>query len=443
MRVTRLAAVGAGAAAAGWQLRKRGRRRSAFPPGDDAIQPDAARSVAARLAAAPRVRRSDLAMSFAPAIATSVEPLLHGRRYFPRMIEDIEAATDHVHLLIYGYKPGTVGSVFRDLLAEKVRAGVTVRLAVDAVGSEVIAGSKGLYRELRAAGVEVVTNDALNVVRSGPLGSRFWRMHLEDTLHFDHRKIAVIDGRIGYAGGSGIEDHYNDERFYDVMARLTGPVVSSLQTVFLASWRHHGGTLPWDDETLDRWFPADTLVVADDAPLKAPTTILWNVPGTGHHPISDAIETSVAGATERIDIVNPYISNRAILRGLLAAAHRGVRIRLIAPGKPTPPYPAAAFRHWYPALLDAGVEILLHPEMAHAKVLRIDDRVLIGGCNLDDLSLFRNDELDILVEHPSMPALAEASVFDELAGMSVPATVTGGRRERYWNASMNRVSRLL
>ena len=132
-----------------------------------------------------------------------------------------------------------------------------------------------------------------------------------------------------------------------------------------------------------------------------------------------------------------------MLRGQRAAAQRGVQIRLIAPGKPTPPYPAAAFRHWYPALMDAGVEILLHPEMAHAKVLRIDDRVLIGGCNLDDLSLFRNDELDILVEHPSMPAVAEASVFDELVSMSTPAVVTGGRRERYWNASMNRVSRLL
>jgi phosphatidylserine/phosphatidylglycerophosphate/cardiolipin synthase-like enzyme len=120
-----------------------------------------------------------------------------------------------------------------------------------------------------------------------------------------------------------------------------------------------------------------------------------------------------------------------------------VRVQLIAPGKPTPPYPAAAFRHWYGRLLDAGVEIQLHPEMAHAKVLRIDDRVLIGGCNLDDLSLFRNDELDLLFDHPSMPALAEATVFAELAAMSTPATVPTGRRERLWDAAMDRASRLL
>ena len=86
-----------------------------------------------------------------------------------------------------------------------------------------------------------------------------------------------------------------------------------------------------------------------------------------------------------------------------------MRVRLIAPGKPTPPYPAAAFRHWYGRLLDAGVEILLHPEMAHAKVLRIDEHVLIGGCNLDDLSLFRNDELDLQFADPAVAELTERS----------------------------------
>ena len=252
--------------------------------------------------------------------------------------------------------------------------------------------------------------------------------------------MAVFDGRVGYVGGSGIEDHYNDERFYDVMCRISGPVVAQLQLVFLASWRKDGGAVPDD---LARYFPPDVQTVADDAPMRVPTTILWNVPGTGHHPISDAIERSLEEAHERIDIVNPYISNRAILERLLAAAQRGVAVRLIAPGKPTPPYPAAAFRHWYPSLMEAGAEILLHPQMAHAKVLRIDDRVLIGGCNLDDLSLFRNDELDILLDDPAMPALAEANVFDELVAMSTPATIDRGRRDQMWDSTMNRFSRWL
>lgn len=304
-------------------------------------------------------------------------------------------------------------------------------------------GSKGLFRELIEAGVDVVANDGAVVFRTGALQDRHPKLRLRDTLHFDHRKMAVIDGRIGYVGGSGIEDHYNDERFYDVMCRVTGPIVAPLQLVFLASWRYHDGRLPDDAAALDRWFPADVLEIPPDAPMAVPTTVLWNVPGTGHHPISDAIEHSIDEARERIDIVNPYISNRAILDRILGAAQRGVAVRLVAPGKPTPPYPAAAFRHYYERLTDAGVKILLHPEMAHAKVLRIDDRVLIGGCNLDDLSLFRNDELNLLFEGAVVAEQTERAVFDELIAMSTPAAIPTGRKTRAWNAAMSRVSRIL
>ena len=115
----------------------------------------------------------------------------------------------------------------------------------------------------------------------------------------------------------------------------------------------------------------------------------------------------------------------------------------MAPGKPTPPYPAAAFRHHYERLLGAGATILLHPHMAHAKVIRIDDRVFIGGCNLDDLSLFRNDELDLMFDSPAVAELTERQVFDELVAMSTPATIPSGRREKAWNATMDRVSRCL
>jgi cardiolipin synthase A/B len=442
-RRRRLLAAGAGLAASATVLARRSKRVTAFPPGPDAVTADGARARAVSLLEQPTVRRRDLAMGFGPAVATSVDPLLHGRRYFPRMLEDIRAAKDHVHLLIYGYKPGEIGTTFLEALADKVREGVEVRLAVDAIGSEIDFGSKDLFRDLLAAGVEVVAADAVVVLREGQLGNRRAAVNLENTLHFDHRKMAVIDGRIGYVGGSGIEDHYNDERFYDVMCRVTGPVVAQLQLVFLASWRHDGGAAATDEETLDRWFPPDALVVPKNAAVRAHTTILWNVPGTGHHPISDAIESSLDAAVEEIHIVNPYISNRAILAGLLAAAERGVRVRLVAPGKPTPPYPAAAFRHHYERLMAAGVEILLHPQMAHAKVLRIDDRVFVGGCNLDDLSLFRNDELDLLFEDPGVADQTERAVFDELVAMSTPAEVPTGRRTRAWNATMDRVSRLL
>jgi cardiolipin synthase len=433
----------AAVAATGAALRRRSSMRIPTDPFDpDAIRAENAAVRTAELVARPRVRRADLAQTFAPAISTAVEPLLHGRRYFPRMLEDIAAATDHVHLLIYGYKVGDIGETFLTALAAKVAAGVEVRLSVDAIGSEVDFGSKDLFRRLREAGVEVVAHDGIVVVRSGDLGARTYHPHGEDLLHFDHRKMVVVDGRVGYVGGSGIEDHYNDERFYDVMCRVEGPIVAQLQSVFLLSWRNHDGAAP-EDPALLRYFPPEVLVVPPDAAFRAPTTVLWNVPGTGHHPISDAIERALDDAAREIHIVNPYISNRAILERLVAAALRGVRVRLIAPGKPTPPYPAAAFRHWYGRLIDAGAEILLHPEMAHAKVLRIDDEVLIGGCNLDDLSLFRNDELDLRFDDPAVAELTERTIFDELVAMSTPAERATAPRARAWNATMNRISRFL
>ena len=442
MKLRRTAAVGAGLAAggAGVMHARRTKRQVAFPPGPDAISASGAQAEAARLMAQPRVARRDLAMALAPSVSTSVDPLLHGHRYFPRMLADIGAATDSIHLLIYGYKPGEIGTTFLEALRARVSAGVEVRLQVDAIGSEVDLGSRQLFKDLRDAGVVIVANDGILPDRDGPLGRRRLDWRLDDFGHFDHRKMMVVDGRVAYVGGSGIEDHYNDERFYDVMCRVTGPIVAQLQLVFLASWRFQGGPAP--SRGLDAYFPADVLEVPAGAST-APTTVLWNVPGEGHHPISDAIEQSLEGAQHVIHIVNPYIADRAILERLLEAAQRGVETRIVAPGKPTPPYPAAAFRHHYERLLAAGVTILLHPDMAHAKVLRIDDRVFIGGCNLDDLSLFRNAELDLLFEAPEVVESTERQVFDELVAMSVPATVPTGFRETTWNAAMDRISRFL
>ena len=439
----RTIAIGAGVAAASAALSRRRTSRVPTDPFDpNAVRAETAAVRTADLVARPALRRPDLAQTYAPAIATAVDPLLHGTRYFPRMLDDIAAATDHVHLLIYGYKPGDIGEAFLTALADKVAAGVEVRLAVDAIGSEVDFGSKDLYRRLLRAGVQIVAHDGIMVVRSEALGSRSFRVHGQDLLHFDHRKMMVVDGRVGYVGGSGIEDHFNDERFYDVMVRVEGPIVAQLASLFLVSWRYNGGSSP-DDPALTRYFPPETLVVAPDAPLRAPATVLWNVPGTGHHPISDSIERALEDAAEEIHIVNPYISNRAILERIHEAALRGVKVRLIAPGKPTPPYPAAAFRHWYGTLMDAGVEILLHPDMAHAKVLRIDHQVMIGSCNLDDLSLFRNDELSLLFADPAVAESTERNIFDPLLEMSTPAVAPTAPKDRAWNAAMDRVSRFL
>ena len=166
-----LLAAGAGVAATGALLARRAKRVSAYPPGPDAITAEGARAHVESLAEKAALSRTDLAMTFAPAIATSVEPLLHGHRYFPRMLEDIDgrhATTSTCSST--ATSRATSGRRSWNALAAKVAEGVEVLLEVDAIGSEVDFGSKDLFGDLIAAGIKVVAHDGLFVVRTGPSG---------------------------------------------------------------------------------------------------------------------------------------------------------------------------------------------------------------------------------------------------------------------------------
>ena len=411
----------------------------AFPPGPDAIPATDARAATERLLAQPRVARRDLAMALAATDATSVDPLLHGRRYFPRMLADIAAATDSIHLLIYGYKPGEIGTTFLEALARRWPRGSrsASRSTRSAARSTWAAGP--VPRPARR-GISIVANDGILPDRDGPLGERRFDWRLDDFGHFDHRKMMVVDGRSAYVGGSGIEDHYNDERFYDVMCRVTGPIVAQLQLAFFARWRYQGGPLP-DPPARCRTSPPmsstsrPTPRPPDDRPAERP--------GRGHHPISDAIEQSLDEAqpssTSSTRTSPTGRSSNASSRRPSAGSRPG-SWRPASRRRPIPRRPSATTTSACSARARRSCSI---PHMAHAKVLRIDDRVFIGGCNLDDLSLFRNDELDLLFEGPEVVELTERQVFDELVAMSIPATIPTGRREKVWNATMDRISRFL
>jgi cardiolipin synthase A/B len=430
----------AGAAGGAVAVARRGRRATARkrPASLEPVSPPGARARAAELMALPQIRRRDEAITFAPTHVTSVELLLKGERYFPRILEDIAAARDHVHMLFYAIRPGSIADSVVEALDERARAGLEVKVAVDAIGSGVDSTSRGLYKRMRAAGVEVVANDGIAIVRGGRIGSRGVRFHAEDALHFDHRKMMVIDGRVAYVGGTGIEDHFADGRFTDVMCRVTGPIVSQVQLAFLASWVKDGGPRPPD---LDGLFLDDVAVAGPAVPDLA-VTLLMNVPGTGHHPIREAILDGLDEARERIDIVNPYIAAPAVIRRFVEAARRGVAVRVVVPEIPRPAPPLAAFRAWYPELLEAGVTIVRHPGMAHAKVYRFDDRLLVGSCNLDHQSLYRNDELDLRFEGAAVPALAEP-FFGELVAASTPALPSTRPHSRAWERLMRRSARIL
>src|SRR4051794_11269835 len=192
-RIKRSAVVVAGAGAVGGAVavahRARRGRSATAGAGASAVTPAGARAKAAELLSLPQIRRGDEAITFAPTSVTSVELMLKGHRYFPRILEDIAAARDHVHMLFYAIRPGSVADEVVEALADRAAAGLEVKVAVDAIGSGVDTTSRRLYRRMLDAGVQIVANDGIAVMRGGRIGSRGIRFHAEDALHFDHRKM--------------------------------------------------------------------------------------------------------------------------------------------------------------------------------------------------------------------------------------------------------------
>ncbi len=435
--IKRMLAAGASTAAVGYLLLNRNRtlqRREATPRVP--VSSLEARALVED-ALGRRGQRRQLTIDFVPSTATSWELLIDGPAIFPRMLADIEAATTDVHILIFGFKDGEIGGRMRDLLVRKAGAGLGVRILTEASYSQPGRGSKVFYKTLTDGGVQVVANQGAFFDLDGLLGHRRVDWRFDDLLHFDHRKVVVIDGKVAYVGGPGIEDHYADETFHDVMVRLEGPIVAQLQAVFLLSWNFQGGPLPATPAELDRFFPA-----TPDGPGLG-LEILLNNPGEKHLPIATAFRAAVAGAQRRLYVINPYLADRGILRGLVEAARRGVEVRVIVPADPRSLPASAAVRHYFKALVEAGADVREHPQMAHAKVVLADDTVLVGTANLDALSLRQNWELQLRAEDKAFADHMAAALFDKDVALAAPARVPTGHKDRVVNAFWSRLAPVL
>jgi cardiolipin synthase A/B len=348
------------------------------------------RARAEQLARSP-VELGDLALVFDETTAATAGVHVSGFDFFPLILDDIASATSSVHVNQYGFRPGGIGEQFARALLDKAAEGVAVRVVVDRVGSRP-GRSGGFYERLRAGGVDV------RVVRAPG--------------RIDHRKQFVVDGRVGWVGGAGIEDHFADGRFHDLFVRLTGPVVAQLQLVFLASFRWLGGEVA--PEQLAALFPPLE-------PGAIPATALHNAPGP-YRPIATAIAELLDGAQETLDVVNPYVADKAMIQRITGAARRGVDVRLFVPAHPNNRACAAAQRHHHGDLLDAGVRILGHPKMLHAKAfVRDGEEVLAGTCNLEAWSLKRFFEIDVRVRSREF-----AAQFDERFAAPAEAVSTPG-----------------
>ncbi len=297
-----------------------------------------------------------------------------------RLIDDIDAAQDHVHLLYYIFADDSTGHRVGGALARAVQRGVTCRLLADDVGSWRM--FRGLGAQLVRQGIQLHPMLPVNFFRRG-----LARMDLRN-----HRKLAVIDGRIAYTGSQNIvHPSYGrkDLVWHDVTARLSGPIVLQLQSIFIEDWYFE------TDETLDlpELFPAPDFsgqIVAQALP-SGPT-----YPSESYHRL---VVAAIYAAQRQIIITSPYmVPDEALLQALEVAVHRGVRVELILPQRSDQALADAAARAYYEELLAAGVEIYLHTQgLLHSKTMSVDDSLaLIGSGNFDIRSFYLNFELNLL-----------------------------------------------
>ena len=394
-----------------------------WPPPPDAVTSVGAEAATEAFVARADPRPHDVGVDYAWATAASIEPFVEGKNFYPRIFADVERAQSSVHVLMFGWREGNVGTELTELLVRKLREGVDVRILVDGFGSRPFGEAEAMYRRLTDAGAQVLVNDTLPVDRDGLVWDRTFDWRQDEVGRADHRKLFVIDGTIAWTGGAGIEDHFQDGGFHDVMVRVTGAVVRQAQAVFLASFRGHGASLPAD---LGRYFPASpegTTAVA----------LVQTVPG-GFQSAAQAIREQVDQADRRLDIMNPYLTDNDMIDRILAAARRGVKVRIVLSKESNVAQATAIAKHYYRRLLDAGVEIWEYPgAVVHAKVIVADDSVSFGTVNLDSWALYRNLEIALIARSADAAQLFEQRLFEPDIARSQPGKApTGGGRAKSW-----------
>ncbi|MCK8463831.1 cardiolipin synthase [Aliiroseovarius sp. S1339] len=302
------------------------------------------------------------------------------------LVADIDAATDHVHMLFYIWLADNNGTKVAEALIRAVGRGVKVRVIVDGLGSRRLLYDP-LWARMKECGVETVVAFAFRF----PLISAFIR-RLDIR---NHRKIVVIDHTITYVGSQNCADAAFRVKpkfapWVDIMLRVTGPVAWQAQRLFVTDWMVHGG----DDiaECLDH-----TPTMAEGG---FPAVMAGTGPTESVQAVPDMMQMLLASAQHEVIITTPYyVPSEALHQQICAAALRGVHVRLNVPATNDSLIVAFASRSFYPSMLNAGVEIHeFQPGLLHAKVLSVDGTAaLVGSPNLDQRSFDLNYENSMML----------------------------------------------
>lgn len=326
--------------------------------------------------------------------------LRDGEQAYPSMLEAIASARSHICLETYIFRADRTGRRFARALAERARAGVEVNVIVDAWGSPL---PGGFVRRLQRAGVRILH---YNPVR---LSWRALRTRFARFFRRNHRKVLVVDNRVGFTGGLNIADDYASERdggqgWRDTHLRIEGPAVAELLYIFRRTWEKEGGP------------PLDESRYRNEARRPDPKVrVLASDIRRGRRMTKDAFLQAMRQARERIWITSAYfLPTRKMLKALCGAAQRGVDVRVIVAGT-TDVIPARyAAQSYYPRLLKSGVRVYEWVgTVLHAKTALVDrDWATVGSSNLDALSLRKNLEVNAFVEDRAFNEVL-ARLFEE------------------------------
>lgn len=311
-----------------------------------------------------------------------VEILINGNATVDQILKDLENASHHIHLEYYIYESDEVGRSIGEVLKRKAKEGVEVRFCYDDVGSRAI--SKSFLKDLKSAGVEVY-----------PILPVIFPWLSNKTNYRDHRKIIIVDGKIGFLGGINISSRYlntpTEFKWRDTHLRIEGEAVRSLQANFLTMWNFVSGQSVLSDQV---YFPN---IEADSGQL---VQIVSCGPDSDWATIMHAFFMSIVTAEKYIYIQTPYyIPNDQIQTALITAAQSGVDVQLMLPRKSDSKFVQAASMSYLKPLLEAGVKIHMYkPGFLHAKTMVVDDLLSsVGTANMDHRSFDINFEINAFI----------------------------------------------
>jgi cardiolipin synthase len=341
-----------------------------------------------------------------PLAATGIVAYTDGRATFAAIFEAIRAAKHHVHLEYYIWEPDTIGTRLRDLLIERAKAGLEIRMIVDGTGSSKL--KKKWLKPLRAAGVEFAWFNPITV--------RALRRRRRADFR-THRKIVVCDGVVGFTGGININDGATEELnpvyARDTHVKFEGKAVAAMQRAFLEDWYYTTEQIP---KLTPAYFPVIAEPADPDADATDAVQVVSSGPDTDVFAIHKTFFAAVASAKTRAWLTTPYfIPDESIAMVLCAAALQRVDVRLIVPLKGDSRLVDLAARSYFEQMLRCGVRIYEYePRFIHAKTMVIDDEVaIIGTANLDYRSFRLNFELIAVIYGKRVATrLAQAYVED-------------------------------